>query len=85
MAEFAVFVVISVAFIITLCVLSVMHNRALQNRFPPISDAEFLDRCSPGVSPEVALKVRQIVAKHFAIAYERVRPSMTFVEDIGAD
>jgi hypothetical protein len=54
-------------------------------RFPPISDAEFLARCPPGVDPAVALKVRQIVAEYFAIPYERVHPSMTFVEDIGAD
>jgi acyl carrier protein len=40
---------------------------------------------SPGVSPEVALKVRRIVADHFAIEYERVHPSMTFIEDVGAD
>ena len=55
----------------------------LEERFPPISDAEFLARCSPGVNPEVALRVRRIVAEYFAIEYERVHPSMTFVEDLG--
>ena len=62
------------------------HNRAaFEERFPPISDAEYLARCSPGVDPKVALKVREIVAEYFAIEYERVHPSMTFIEDIGAD
>ena len=62
------------------------HNRAaFEERFPPISDAEFLARCSPGVDPKVALKIRGIVAEYFAIEYERVHPSMTFIEDIGAD
>jgi hypothetical protein len=58
---------------------------SFRERFPPISDAEFLARCRPGTNPEVALKVRRIVAKHFGIEYERVYPSMTFIEDIGAD
>lgn len=56
-----------------------------EKRFPPISDAEFMARCPPGTSPEVALKVRRIVADHFAVEYERVYPSTTFIEDIGAD
>lgn len=58
---------------------------AFEERFPPISDTEFLTRCKPGTNPEIALTVRRIVAEHFAIAYERVHPSMTFIEDIGAD
>ena len=76
-----VLVAVAVAFIAM-----VRHDReAFNDRFPPISDAEFLARCTPGTNPEVALKVRRIVAKHFAIEYERVHPSMTFIEDIGAD
>jgi hypothetical protein len=65
----------------------VWHRRqaAFDERFPPISDAEFVARCKPGTSPEVALKVRRIVAEHFAVAYERVCPEMTFIEDLGAD
>jgi hypothetical protein len=53
--------------------------------FPPISDAEFMARCRPGTSPEVALKVRRIVADALAVEYDRVHPSTNFVEDIGAD
>ena len=65
---------------------AVQRERArFDDRFPPISDAEFLARCRPGTDPAVALKVRRIVADHFAIAYERVHPEMSFVEDIGAD
>ena len=58
---------------------------AFQERFPPISDAEFLARCAPGVDPEVALKVRRLVARHFAVEYERVHPATGFIEDLGAD
>ena len=58
---------------------------AFEERFPPNSDAEFLARCRPGADPAVALKVRRMVAEYFAIEYERVHPSMTFIEDLGAD
>jgi hypothetical protein len=60
------------------------NRAAFEERFPPISDAEFLARCSPGVDPAVALKVRRIVADYFDIDYERVHPSMRFVDDLGA-
>lgn len=60
-------------------------QHSFEERFPPISDAEFLARCKPGTDPEVALKVRKMVAEYFAIEYERVHPGMTFVGDIGAD
>ncbi|MBA4063609.1 MAG: hypothetical protein C0501_07830 [Isosphaera sp.] len=62
-----------------------LRERSFRERFPPISDAEFLARCRPGVDPVVALRVRRIVAAHFAVEYERVYPSTCFVEDIGAD
>ena len=53
-------------------------------QLPPISDAEFLARCRPGANPEVALKVRRIVAEYFGIEYERVHPSMRFIDDLAA-
>jgi hypothetical protein len=75
------------AAVLTVLVCAAMAKRSadFENRYPPISDAEFLARCSPGVNPDVALKVRRIVAEYFAIDSERVYPSMTFVEDLGAD
>jgi len=60
------------------------RNR-FEEEFPPISDAEFLALCKPGTNPEVALKVRRIVAERFAIKYEQIYPSTNFIEDIGAD
>lgn len=66
-------------------VMAVRSRAGFAERYPPISDAEFLARCSPGVNPAVALKVRAIVAEYFGIDYERVHPSMSFIEDIGAD
>jgi hypothetical protein len=71
---------------VVLCVIVAMGRQAdFEERFPPISDAEFMARCTPGTRPEVALKVRRIVAKHLAVEYERVHPSLNFIEDLGAD
>jgi hypothetical protein len=89
MPEFVVCAGVLLAAVLVGGVFVVRDRRAFRERFPPISDAEFLALCppgvSPGVSPEVALKVRRIVADHFAIEYERVHPSMSFIEDLGAD
>ena len=62
-----------------------ISGAGFKERFPPISDAEFLARCSPGTNPEVALKVRRIVADCFAVEYERIYPSTRFIKDLGVD
>jgi hypothetical protein len=59
--------------------------KSFEKRFPPISDAEFVARCTPGTDPEIALRVRWIVADRLGVEYERIYPSTRFVEDIGAD
>lgn len=56
-----------------------------RERFPPISDAEFMARCRPGTRPEVALKVPRIVAENLGVEYKRVYPSSRFIENLGAD
>jgi hypothetical protein len=71
---------------VVVCIAAAKRDRhAFEERFPPISDLEFLARCSPRTSPEVALKVRRIVADHLAVEYERIHPSTRFIEDLGAD
>jgi hypothetical protein len=80
-------ILVSLAVLTTFCVIAMVASRnraAFEERFPPISDAEFLARCSPGVDPKVALKIREIVAEYFGIDYERVHPSMRFVDDLDA-
>jgi hypothetical protein len=75
--------VVGIALLI--CVAVAIRSRAtFEERFPPISDEEFMARCAPGTSREVALKVRRIVADHLAVEYGRIYPSTGFVEDIGA-
>lgn len=65
-------------------ILAIRREKEFAEKFPPISDAEFLARCTPGTSPEVALKVRRTVAKNLGVQYEQVYPSTRFVEDLGA-
>jgi hypothetical protein len=72
--------------VVVACVVWAKQGRAaFDERFPPISDTEFLAKCPPVVNPVVALKVRQLIAKHFHVEYERVYPSTSLIEDIGAD
>jgi len=54
-------------------------------RFPPISDAEFLAMCPRGTNRAVALKVRRIVADQLGVEYERIYPSSSFVNDLGCE
>jgi hypothetical protein len=61
------------------------ERERFEQKFPPISDAEFLALCRPGTDPEIALKVRRIVAKQLGVPYERIYPSSRFVEDLCAD
>lgn len=58
---------------------------AFNERFPPISDAEFVARCSSGTNPRIALKVRRIVSENLGVDYERIYPSTRFIDDLGAD
>ena len=59
-------------------------RKAFEEQFPPISDAEFLARCTSGVNPEVALKVRRIFAESLCVEYDRIYPSSRIAEDLGA-
>ncbi len=54
-------------------------------KWPPISDDEFIRRCPPGVDRERALKVRRIISEQLGVDYDRVYPEQRFVEDLGCD
>ena len=61
-----------------------VNHKSWRDKWPPISDDEFIRRCSPGVDRERALKVRRIVSRQLGIDYDRVYPEQRFVEDLGA-
>jgi hypothetical protein len=72
--------------IVIICFISAKRsNESFKRAFPPISDAEFIARCTPGIDPKVALRVRRIVADNLGVEYERIYPSSRFAEDFGAD
>lgn len=56
-----------------------------KDKWPPISEDEFIRRCSPGVDRERALKVRRIISEQLGVDYDRVYPEQRFVEDLGCD
>lgn len=81
-------VCLGICLLILFCLVAICsrHKQAvIREHFPPISDEEFLARCTPGTRPEVALTVRRIVAEQLGFEYERIYPSSRFVEDLGAD
>lgn len=57
----------------------------VKDKWPPITEDEFIRRCSPGVDRERALKVRRIIAEQLGADYDRVYPEHRFVEDLGCD
>jgi hypothetical protein len=59
-----------------------LKYESFKKRFPAISDAEFIARCNPGTDPEVALRVRRIVADSLGIEEERIYPSSRFAGDL---
>ena len=85
MAGFLVCLALGVAFVLVVVTSIKRDIVTFRERFPPISDAEFLARCKPGTNPGVALKVRRILVDHFAVEYERIHPDTSFVDDLGAD
>lgn len=59
------------------------ENIPSQDKWPPISEDEFIRRCRSGVNRERALKVRRIISEQLGVDYDRVYPEQRFVEDLG--
>lgn len=82
-------VAIAVLFVVAIVITSRQVAEPIRDNFnrqySPISDAEFLARCTPGTRPEVALKVRRMIAEWQNVEYERIYPSTRFIDDLGAD
>jgi hypothetical protein len=80
------FVCLGVFIALVICiVLAKKDQAAFEARFPPLTDAEFVARCGPGVSPAVALRIRRVLADALNIEYERIHPSSRIVQDLGAE
>ena len=79
------FLLIATPILIWIIIFNIHEQRRFNKAFPPISDDEFLARCTTGTNPQVALKVRRIVSDSLGIPYERIYPSASFMSDFGVD
>ncbi|MCC9643375.1 hypothetical protein LOC71_13910 [Rhodopirellula sp. JC740] len=61
------------------------HDVPRRDLWPPISEDEFIRRCSPGVDRQRALRVRRIVSEQLGVDYDRIYPEQRFIEDLGCD
>ena len=52
-------------------------------KYPPISDDEFMEKLPAGTNRDVALRVRQIVAEQSGVDRERIYPETLFVDLMG--
>lgn len=56
-----------------------------EERWPAISDDEFMQRCPKGTRRETALAVRRIVSEQLGLPYDHIHPDQNFVNDLGCD
>jgi hypothetical protein len=80
-----VFVVGAVVAVIAAVILERRQRAEFNERFPPLSDAEFMALCPPGTNPAIALKVRRIFSNQLGVEYERIYPSSRIFGDLVAD
>lgn len=74
--------VLLILIVIVYCALrDVRRSRAAYvARFPPLTNAEFLAGISPGVRPDVALKVRQVLSDVYGVEPATIHPQATLIE-----
>jgi len=76
-------------FIVSVCLpafqLEETGRASFDERFPPISEDEFLALCRPGTPPAVALTVRRVISESLCVEYERIYPSSRLAADLGAE
>jgi hypothetical protein len=46
----------------------------------PVTDEAFIAACSPGVNPEVALRVRDTLVDTFGVSPENIHPDMELLD-----
>ncbi len=77
---------VAIAFLIQCFVVDgIGKRRRFLERWPAISDEEFLVKCPPGTSLETAIRVRRIVATQLGIPYKHIHPEQSFARDLGCD
>jgi len=62
-----------------------LGSSEISSEYPPISDDEFMAKCDPGTSRDVALGVRRVISESLGVPYESIYPEHRLVEDLGAE
>ena len=62
-----------------------LEPSGITSEYPPISDDEFVAKCDPGTSRDVALGVRRVISESLGVPYESIYPEHRIVEDLGAE
>jgi len=57
-------------------------EQRFNKRWPPISDDEFLAKCSSSIDPEIALRVRAIISDVYGIPYNQIYPDQNLIDDL---
>jgi hypothetical protein len=58
------------------------RGQSFKERWPAISEEEFVAKCTPGTNPQTALRVRRIISEQLGIPYEHIHPEQHFVHDL---
>jgi len=58
------------------------RRRRFAERWPRLSDDEFVAKCSPEIPRDTALRIRRILADQLDIPYEHIHPDQSFVRDL---
>ena len=59
--------------------------KTFNQRWPAISEDEFVAKCGPGTDRDKALRVRVIISEQLGVDYDRIHPEQNFVQDLGCD
>ena len=86
MFELLTTAIIALVVFVILAVIAAQASKSCRESFnrkwPPITDDEFVAKCSPRANPQTALKVRRIISEQLGVPYERIHPDQGFVNDL---
>jgi hypothetical protein len=80
--------IIFIQLLVTLFILAVIaiyslgESKKWYEKWPAISDDEFMSRCPCGTNRETALRIREIISEQTGVEYERIHPEQSFINDL---
>jgi len=85
MIVFVLVIAVSIVTLMFILMQGTTMTAKWKQRWPAISEEEFLAKCEPGVNRQRALKVRRIISEQLGIPYEHIHPDQRFIEDLHCD